>query len=126
MAAAKRYEVAAALVVVKVPGAQGGEVYLRRGQLLPVTVVAAEIKRLLGRDLIRKSDRPEPLATGAAPDLPADEVPPPPPAPEPAANAALDTWVGYAKGLGIEVPDGADKVQVRELVEAHKAATAQQ
>ncbi len=54
--AEKRYEVAAAQIVVKVPGAAGGETYLRRGRLLPATVEKAEVKRLLELGLIAGVD----------------------------------------------------------------------
>lgn len=50
--AKKRYQATATMLVVRVPGAQGGEVYLRRGRLLPATVAADEIKRLLSLGLI--------------------------------------------------------------------------
>ena len=56
MAAPKKYahRVAATMIVAKIPGAQGGEVYLRKGRVLPSTVEAAEIKRLSGLGLIEK------------------------------------------------------------------------
>ena len=56
MAAKTRYKVAAAQIVVKVPGAQGGEAYFRRGRRLPATVEADEVKRLLDIGLIEKDD----------------------------------------------------------------------
>lgn len=56
--AEKRYEVAAAQIVVKVPGAAGGETYLRRGRLLPATVEKTELKRLLTLGLIVAADAP--------------------------------------------------------------------
>lgn len=48
------YKVKAAQIVVKIPGAQGGEAYMRRGRRLPDTVQPEEIKRLLGLGLIEK------------------------------------------------------------------------
>ncbi|MDQ1127568.1 hypothetical protein QE428_002601 [Microbacterium sp. SORGH_AS 505] len=54
--AEQRFEVAAAQIVVKVPGAAGGETYLRRGRLLPATVEKAEVKRLLELGLIAGVD----------------------------------------------------------------------
>ncbi|MCT1363962.1 hypothetical protein [Microbacterium sp. p3-SID131] len=56
MAAAKKtaHRVAATMIVAKVPGAQGGEVYLRKGRILPSAVEASEIKRLTGLGLIEK------------------------------------------------------------------------
>lgn len=59
MAAKTRYKTKAAQIVVKVPGAQGGEAYFRRGRLLPTTVEDEEVKRLLKLDLIEKDDTVE-------------------------------------------------------------------
>lgn len=42
------------MIVARVPGAQGGEVYLNRGQLLPATVENDEIKRLTALGLVEK------------------------------------------------------------------------
>lgn len=56
MAAKTKYKVTATMIVVRVPGAQGGEVYLYRGRTLPDTVEAPEVKRLLGLGLIAKVD----------------------------------------------------------------------
>lgn len=56
MAAKTKYTVTATMIVVRVPGAQGGEVYLYRGRTLPDTVEAPEVKRLLGLGLIAKVD----------------------------------------------------------------------
>jgi hypothetical protein len=47
-----RYQVAATMIVAKVPGAQGGETYLRQGQFLPSNVSKTECERLLGLGLI--------------------------------------------------------------------------
>lgn len=52
---AKRYQAKATMLVVRVPGAQGGEVYLRKGRKLPASVEGTEIKRLLGRGLIEEA-----------------------------------------------------------------------
>lgn len=60
MAAGKRHRVAAALIVVKVPGAQGGEVYLHRGRRIPATVDAREVKRLQILGLIEEESEPDP------------------------------------------------------------------
>ncbi|WP_336642797.1 hypothetical protein [Microbacterium sp. MMO-113] len=56
MAEAKKYahRVTATMIVAKVPGAQGGEVYLRQGRVLPASVTADEIKRLSTLGLIEK------------------------------------------------------------------------
>lgn len=56
MAAAKKtaHRVTATMIVVKVPGAQGGEVYLRKGRRLPASVDSDEIKRLTGLGLVEK------------------------------------------------------------------------
>lgn len=57
MAAKKTaHRVAATMIVVKVPGAQGGEVYLRRGRVLPESVEGDEVKRLVGLGLVEKFD----------------------------------------------------------------------
>lgn len=67
MAAKTRYKVAAAQIVVKVPGAQGGEAYFRRGRRLPDTVDAGEVKRLLDIGLIEKdAEADETDGTGSA------------------------------------------------------------
>ena len=41
-------------IVAKVPGAQGGEVYLRQGRVLPESVTNDEIKRLTALGLVEK------------------------------------------------------------------------
>lgn len=52
MATKTRNRVTATMIVAKVPGAQGGEAYLRRGRLLPESVTAKEVKRLKELGLI--------------------------------------------------------------------------
>ena len=52
MAKQYRHRVTATMIVVMVPGAQGGEVYLRSGRFLPATVDSKEVKRLLTLGLI--------------------------------------------------------------------------
>ncbi|PFG19869.1 hypothetical protein [Serinibacter salmoneus] len=52
MAAAKKWAVKAPQIVVKVEGAQGGEVYLRKGRVLPATVKPEEVKRLASLGLV--------------------------------------------------------------------------
>lgn len=52
MATKTRNRVTATMIVAKVPGAQGGEVYLRRGRFLPESVTAKEVKRLKELGLI--------------------------------------------------------------------------
>lgn len=55
MAAKKTaHRVTATMIVAKVPGAQGGEVYLRKGRILPTSVEDKEIKRLTALGLIEK------------------------------------------------------------------------
>ena len=56
MAAAAKvaHRVTATMIVVRVPGAQGGETYLRRGRDLPASVEPGEVKRLLSLGLIEK------------------------------------------------------------------------
>ena len=54
MAAKTKYKVVATMIVVRVPGAQGGEVYFNRGRTLPDTVESSELKRLLALGLIEK------------------------------------------------------------------------
>jgi len=46
MASKTRTRVTATMIVVKVPGAQGGETYLRKGRFLPESVTPREVKRL--------------------------------------------------------------------------------
>jgi hypothetical protein len=58
MAAKTKYRVAATMIVVRVPGAQGGEVYFNRGRTLPDTVPSGEVKRLLALGLIEKFTPP--------------------------------------------------------------------
>lgn len=48
------HRVTATMIVAKVPGAQGGEVYLRKGRILPTSVEEKEIKRLTALGLIEK------------------------------------------------------------------------
>lgn len=126
MAAEKRHVVAATMVVVKVPGAQGGEVYLRKGQLLPATVEASERKRLTGLGLVTEVKAAAPAVVTPSDPPPAPPAPPAPPVEKPAPNAGPEKWAAYAASLGIEVPADADKARVRDLVEAHEAAGAQQ
>ena len=71
MAAKTKYKVTATMIVVRVPGAQGGEVYLYRGRTLPDTVEAPEVKRLLGVGLIEKVDA---KAAPAKPEDPTGSV----------------------------------------------------
>lgn len=52
MATKTRHRVTAVMIVAKVPGAQGGETYLRQGRFLPDSVTAAEVKRLKGLGLV--------------------------------------------------------------------------
>lgn len=72
MAAKTKYKVTATMIVVRVPGAQGGEVYLYRGRTLPDTVEAPEVKRLLGLGLIEKVD---PKVAAAKAEDPKGSVP---------------------------------------------------
>lgn len=112
MAAKTRHVVTAAMIVAQVPGAQGGETYLRKGRPLPESVEKDEVKRLLALGLVEK------VTVEVADEAQTD----PPPAPKPAANAGLDKWVEYATAQGIEVPAGADKAAVVALVEAREGA----
>ncbi|WP_279367339.1 hypothetical protein [Microbacterium testaceum] len=52
MASKTRNRVTATMIVVKVPGAQGGETYLNKGRFLPESVTAKEVKRLKDLGLI--------------------------------------------------------------------------
>lgn len=52
MATKTRHRVTAVMIVAKVPGAQGGETYLRQGRFLPDSVTADEVKRLKGLGLV--------------------------------------------------------------------------
>lgn len=51
-----RYEVAATLIVVQVPGATGGEAYFRRGDLVPASTTKRETERLLTLGLIQEAE----------------------------------------------------------------------
>lgn len=66
---AKAYQAKATMLVVRVPGAQGGEVYLRQGRKLPASVEGSEIKRLLARGLIEEA-ADEDTSTGTNTNLP--------------------------------------------------------
>lgn len=48
------FRVVAPLIAVRVDGAQGGEVYLRQGRVLPASVSREESKRLLAVGLIEE------------------------------------------------------------------------
>lgn len=54
MARKTAHRVTATMIVAKVPGAQGGEVYLRKGRTLPASVDADEIKRLAALGLVER------------------------------------------------------------------------
>lgn len=56
MAEGTGHVVTAAQIVAKLPGSMGGEVYLRRGQLLPASVTKTERERLLERGLVEATD----------------------------------------------------------------------
>lgn len=86
MAAKTQYEVTADLIVVQVQGAQGGEVYLRRGAILPSTVSAREGKRLHDLELVKKV-----LIDGDT--SPGDQAPP-------GAESDLKDSEGAAGGIG--------------------------
>ena len=117
MAVKTRYVVTASMIVVQVPGAQGGETYLRKGRPLPASVETAEAKRLLALGLVARED----VEVVDAP--PADPPADPPAGPvKPAANAGADKWAAYATAKGLAVPDGSDKAAVVALVEAAEAA----
>lgn len=88
MAAAKRYRVTATMVVVKIAGAQGGETYLRRGRVLPSTVAAAEVKRLVDRGLVEAVSAKDDKAAGGTDDKAAGGTD------EKTAGAAADTAAG--------------------------------
>jgi hypothetical protein len=75
MAAKTKYQVRAALIVVKVPGAQGGEVYLHRGRPVPAAVEPDETKRLLSLGLIERAPE-KPVDEGDSPNGQASEDPP--------------------------------------------------
>lgn len=65
--AEQSHVVKAALIVVQVEGAQGGEAYLRRGRVVPSSVKADEIKRLLALGLIEKAPEPAKSEPAKAP-----------------------------------------------------------
>lgn len=117
----KIHRVKATMVVVKVPGAQGGETYLRRGRRLPDSVESDEVKRLVKLGLVEtvEIEVPDPDAPAGTPDG----------APtKPAPNSGFDKQLAWAQHLGIEVPadvvEAKDKDKVKALIEAHgKAAS---
>lgn len=118
----KIHRVKATMVVVKVPGAQGGETYLRRGRRLPDSVEPEEVKRLVRLGLVEtiEVEVPDPAPSGATPDG----------APtKPAPNAGFDKQLAWAQHLGIEVPadviEAKDKDQVKALIEAHEKAASE-
>ncbi|MDJ1113232.1 hypothetical protein [Microbacterium dauci] len=82
MAAKNRHRVTAVMIVAKVPGAQGGEAYFRRGRFLPDSVTNDEVKRLKGLGLIetvKVEDQPDQAAAAAAQaaaGTPAQQTPP--------------------------------------------------
>lgn len=55
-----RHIVTATMIVAKIPGAQGGETYLRKGRLLPATVDDAEVDRLTELGLIEPIEVADP------------------------------------------------------------------
>lgn len=86
MAAKKQHRVTAAQIVVKIPGAPGGEAYLRRGRHLPEAVEVEELKRLLSLGLIEEARdtgtsaagsraRPTKDESGTPPSTPPDSTP---------------------------------------------------
>ena len=56
MAGGEGHKVSAPLIVVRVPGAAGGETYFRRGQLLPSSVSKTERERLVELGLVVATD----------------------------------------------------------------------
>ncbi|CAN7241602.1 hypothetical protein LJR045_000981 [Microbacterium sp. LjRoot45] len=66
-----RHRVKATMIVAKVPGAQGGEVYLRQGAVLPESVTNDEIKRLSTLGLIERFTVDEPTGNDDGNQTPA-------------------------------------------------------
>ncbi|MFD6030481.1 hypothetical protein ACFWE5_07180 [Cellulosimicrobium funkei] len=117
----KIHRVTATMVVVKVPGAQGGETYLRRGRRLPDSVEKDEVKRLVGLGLVETVD--------VEVDVPDPDPGTPATPTKPAPNAGWDKQLAWAQHLGIEVPDDVaevkDKDKVKALIEAHEKAASE-
>jgi hypothetical protein len=117
----KIHRVTATMVVVKVPGAQGGETYLRRGRRLPDSVEKDEVKRLVGLGLVETVDveYEVPDDAGGTPSGPT----------KPAPNAGWDKQLAWAQHLGIDVPadvvEAKDKDKVKALIEAHEKAASE-
>jgi hypothetical protein len=104
--------VTATMIVAKT---EDSERYLHKGNTVPEDVPSKERKRLLSAGLIEKVADPDPAPTSTGEAGPT----------KPAANAGLDKWLVYATEIGLEIPAEAadDKAKVRELVDAHEAAT---
>lgn len=120
----KIHRVKATMVVVKVPGAQGGETYLRRGRRLPDSVESDEVKRLVKLGLVETVEvevpDPAPAPSGGTPDGALTK---------PAPNSGFDKQLAWAQHLGIEVPadvvEAKDKDKVKALIEAHEKAASE-
>ncbi|PPG29650.1 hypothetical protein [Pseudoclavibacter sp. RFBB5] len=64
--AKQRNQVVATMIVVKVPGAPGGEAYFKKGKYLPSGVPADELKRLKALELVKTVTIDEPAETDEA------------------------------------------------------------
>lgn len=126
MASKKVFRVIATMLVAKVPGAQGGETYLRRGRLLPDSVPTEEAKRLLELGLVEKVEITDPAppgdggSAGGSAGGSGDGGAPT----KPAGNAGYDKHAAWAVSLGIEIPAevaaAKDRDAVKALIEAHE------
>lgn len=62
------------MIVARVPGAQGGETYLRKGQYLPASVTSDETGRLLALGLVETVEIADPAPVDETPAEPAKQA----------------------------------------------------
>lgn len=101
-------QVTAALVIAK--RADGSDVYLYQGSILPAGLADGEEKRLVEGGYV-------------APDEPVVDEPADPEGAEPPRSgrgSGVEAWTEYATSLGIEVPEGASRDDVVALVDDSK------
>jgi len=119
--AAKRYVVTATLIVVRLRGAQGGEVYLKGGKFLPSTVDEAEAERLSNLGLVGEVE----VSEEAAPLEP--QVPPAARAQFASDEVPSDKWNvaqldAYALEHSIDVTTASNKAEKLSLILAAPSA----
>ncbi len=104
-----RYRVTAAMIVVRIPGAQGGEAYLKRGRLLPPSTESKECKRLLELGLIEK-------VTVAAPDTSKEPDATGIPEGEPSTDWKVDQLRALAAQRGVSLGDATTKAAILDAL----------